>query len=109
MYISFGTLTVVLISSTPGAGGSLTRKSTGIANAEETPIVVPGRKEAPPPPAGEEGAGASEGRGGARVVAPVVVGMGKERLGPARTREGRRWMVDCLDWLSLTMERGIAG
>lgn len=53
MYISLGTLTVVLISSTPGAGGSRTRRRTGMASADDTPMVVPGRKE---PPAGAMGA-----------------------------------------------------
>lgn len=42
MYMSLGTLMVVAIVSTPGAGGSRTRSNTPIASAEEAPVAVPG-------------------------------------------------------------------
>lgn len=92
MYISFGTLIVVLIPSTPGAGGRRTRKRTGIAKADETPIV-PGLNDPPGAIGGGPsimlgaGAGTGGGGGGARVSATTRL-----RFGAARTREGRRWI-----------------
>lgn len=89
--MSFGTLIVVLIASTPGAGGSLTFSSTPIASGDDT-AIVPGLKE---PIATDEAAGmpcedpdkAPGPGGGARVVATMG---GALRFGAARTRDGRR-------------------
>ena len=106
MYMSFGTLIVVLIASTPGAGGSRTRKRTGIAKADETPIV-PGLKDPPGAIGGGPsimlGVGGGSGGGGGGASVSATTGL---RFGAARTREGRRWIWACFTSLSLTEARG---
>lgn len=99
---------VVLISATPGAGGRRILRRTGIASADDTP-TVPGRKDAC---IGTIDVGASVAAASVKAAAEVGKGgcspgtgdasVAAARLGGASTLEGRRWIVACFAWLSLT-------